>query len=218
MRQGFIHNSDCFKEVRLLSHDLSPEIYAQLSSSQRVAWDIETNGLDPLANRIGTCQLYSREAGLFIVKAVANRSPIFLSKLLSNEKVPKIFHHAPFDLSFMAHAWGVKPKNVACTKIAAKVLDPLAAAEEYSLKHLMLRHFGINLEKQMRFTDWITDELTEEQLRYAARDVVKLLDLYDLLDEQLETQGSRELYRKCCNFLPAHVGLRLRGCPDPFSY
>ena len=28
----------------------------------------------------------------------------------------KAFHHAPFDLRFMVHAWGVQPASIRCTK------------------------------------------------------------------------------------------------------
>lgn len=218
MREKSTHNFLTLRTVRVLSHDLSPDLYAQLASSKRVAWDIETDGLDPLTSRIGTCQLYAQETGPCVVTDIAGKSPTFLPRLLSNKSVLKIFHHAPFDLSFMTQAWGVKSNNVACTKIAAKIVNPSAPSEEYSLKHLMLRHFGVKLDKEMRFTNWMADSLTDGQLQYAARDVIGLLELYDLLDERLKSQDSSDLYEKCCAFLPAHVELRLRGCPDPFSY
>jgi ribonuclease D len=76
----------------------------------------------------------------------------------------------------------------------------------------------MSLDKQTRFTDWISGNLTERQMRYAVGDVIKLLDLYDLLTEQLERIDAINLYEQCRAFLPTHVSLRLRGCPDPFHY
>ncbi|TYK50740.1 ribonuclease D [Actinomadura decatromicini] len=217
MRRKYIREQ-AVEDVQLLSGDLTPEVYARLSASREVAWDIETDGLDPLAASIGTCQLHARGIGTYIVARVSEGSPQLLARLLSDEDVRKVFHHAPFDLSFMSAAWSVSPNNVACTKIAAKILRPTAPSEEYSLKYLMSQHFGVKLEKHMRFSDWMADALSDAQVQYAARDVLKLLDLHDLLVEMLKADGVYEIYEKCCAFLPVHAQLKVRGCPDPFSY
>jgi ribonuclease D len=201
-----------------MAHDLTLDVYHRLADGGRVAWDIETNGLEPTEAMIGTCQLHSPQVGTFIVTGVAGRTPPLLARLLSDARVVKVFHHAPFDLSFMAHAWSVEPRNVACTKIAAKILYPGQAAEKYSLKYLMARHFGVLLDKKVRFTDWLAESLSEEQLQYAVGDVIRLLDLYDLLSGKLEEKGLVKLYSECREFLPTHVRLRLHGCADPFSY
>jgi ribonuclease D len=207
-----------FGQVHVFSGDIDTETYIDLVTSERIAWDIETSGLDPQVAQIGTCQLYAPGVGAVVVTGLANKRPELLSHLLGDANVLKVFHHAPFDLSFMVHHWGTIPNNIGCTKIAAKVLRPLAPAKEYSLAYLMRRHFDMSLDKQTRFTDWISGNLTERQMRYAVGDVIKLLDLYDLLTEQLERIDAINLYEQCRAFLPTHVSLRLRGCPDPFHY
>ncbi|MDT3396338.1 hypothetical protein RKE29_06735 [Streptomyces sp. B1866] len=205
-------------QVEIFSRDLPPEVYGMLAASGRVAWDIETNGLEPQDAQIGTCQLHSPGVGAFIITGLAGEEPPMLTRLLSNERVQKVFHHAPFDLSFMAHAWKAEPRNVACTKIAAKLLAPSAPAEEHSLKYLMQHHFNVRLNKRLRFTDWMSDTLSPHQIEYAVGDVMKLLDLYDLLKSAMDAEGLIDLYEKCLHFLPTHVTLRLHGCPDPFKY
>lgn len=204
--------------VRVLSRDLSESAFSELVAAGRVAWDIETNGLEPEGSSIGTCQLYAPGAGAFVVKGLAGERPELLSALLADASVVKVFHHAPFDLSFMVHAWGVKPESIRCTKIAAKLLAPQAPAEMYSLKHLMFHHFGIHLDKSVRFTDWTSNSLTSRQLAYAFGDVERLLDLYDILSGALRDRDLMDLYSEACGFLSTHVSLRLHGCPDPYSY
>lgn len=213
-----IRNGVNFGRVRVFSHDLSPEAYLQFSSTDRIAWDIETSGLDPETAKIGTCQLYSPTAGACVVTRVNGSTPKLLSRLLSDEKVTKVFHHAPFDLSFMTYAWNAQPRNIACTKIAEKLLHPTAPAEEYSLKFLMKRHFGMVLDKQVRFTDWLSESLSERQLEYAVGDVVMLLDLYELQEHYLKEADASKLYQDCLSFLPTAVKLRIRHVPDVFSY
>lgn len=216
--QGSIREVQDFGRVRVFSGDIDAETYIDFATSGRIAWDIETNGLEPKGAEIGTCQLYSPSVGAVVVTEVAGKKPPLLSHLLADAGLLKVFHHAPFDLSFMAYRWGVVPNNIGCTKIAVKILRPYAPVREFSLAYLMRRHFGIELDKQTRFTDWISGGLTEGQMRYAVGDVIKLLDLYDLLTGQLEANGMANLYERCRSFLPTHVDLRLRGCPDPFQY
>ncbi|WP_406140437.1 ribonuclease D [Streptomyces sp. NBC_01089] len=205
-------------DVQVLTGDISSEIYRAIVAAGRLAWDIETNGLDPQAARIGTCQLSAPTVRTVVVTGLAGEVPPNLRRLLADERVLKVFHHAPFDLSFMAAAWNVTAERVACTKIAAKLLAPRAAKGEYSLKHLMAKSFGLELDKSVRFTDWLADDLTQQQVEYAVMDVVKLLDLYDILRGRLDSRGLLDLYDRCCAFLPAHVELRLHGVADPFKY
>lgn len=204
--------------IKVLHHDLSQDVYKKLLESGRVAWDIETNGLDPANAQIGTCQIYAAGVGAFIVTQVADTPPPLLARLLADEQVLKVFHHAPFDLSFMVSAWGVTPHNVACTKIAVKLLTPSAPPEHFSLKYLMARHFNMRLDKQVRFTDWMADSLSAKQVEYAVGDVIRLLDLHSLLMTEMRQRGLLELYDRCLRFLPTHIDLRLHGCPDPFKY
>lgn len=205
-------------DVQVLTGDITPDIYREIASGGRVAWDIETSGLDPKSADIGTCQLASPEIGAIVVTGLAGEVPSNLRRLLTDKGVLKVFHHAPFDLSFMADAWNVKAESAACTKIAAKLLAPNARTDEYSLKNLMMESFGLALDKSVRFTDWLAPDLTEQQLEYAVMDVVKLLDLYDILRGKLQHRRLLDLYERCCEFLPVHVELRLHGVADPFKY
>ncbi|MFF7095243.1 ribonuclease D [Streptomyces rubradiris] len=215
--QKSIHESRIGR-VEVFRQDLPRSLYVQIVDAGRIAWDIETNGLDPQRSQIGTCQIFVPGVGVYIVTNVADGVPSVLARLLSDERVLKVFHHAPFDLSFMASAWGVEPRNVACTKIAAKLVNPSAPAEKFSLKYLMAHHFGFRMDKTVRFSDWLSESLSESQLEYAAGDVVRLLDLYDLLRGKIDRIGLSDLYDRCVAFLPHHVQLLLRGCPDPFKY
>ncbi|MGW4645174.1 ribonuclease D [Kitasatospora sp. NPDC004289] len=204
--------------VQILSGDLSQVAFEGLLGAGCVAWDIETNGLDPETSEIGTCQLHAPSVGTFVVKDLAGRSPALLARLLADASVVKVFHHAPFDLSFMAYAWKVEPSNIRCTKIAAKIVEPRVAPGNHSLKYLMRRHFGVELDKSVRFTDWTADALTSRQVAYAVGDVELLLELYGILYEELSEKNLSDLYMETCKFLPTQTRLRLLGCPNPFDY
>ena len=119
-----------------------------------VGWDIETSGLDWRSDRIGTCQIFAEELGAVVV-SLAGETPVRLAGLLENAHVVKVFHHAPFDLRFMVHAWGARPASIRCTKVASKLLDPQAPNEVHSLQNLAERFLDVRLSKgPVRTSDW----------------------------------------------------------------
>lgn len=188
-----------------------------LQADGRIAWDIETSGLDWQADRIGTCQLHSKSLGTVIVVTRESR-PKNLVTLLEDASVLKVFHHAPFDMRFMVAQWQVPINNVACTKVASRLLSPSLPTSEHSLKPLLRRLLGVEISKAERLSDWLAHELTPEQLAYAAGDVEYLLPLFDRLISEVEHSDLLQIYRNCCGFLPTRVALELGGWPDVFAY
>jgi ribonuclease D len=204
--------------VRVLSGDLPGNLADAFAVSRRIAWDIETTGLDWRRERIGTCQLFAEAVGAVVVSVGEDR-PSALARLIEDNTVEKVFHHAPFDLRFIVSAWQVLPAAIRDTKVASKILDPAAPNETHSLQQLASRYLGVSLPKgAVRVSNWSASELTEEQVRYAAGDVVHLLRLLDAEEEALRASGRAELYDSCCAFLPARVTLELGDFPDVFAY
>src|SRR2546426_7683042 len=120
------------EKVDLYRDDIPASYAAKMRASGMVAWDIETSGLDWRIDRIGTCQVYSPNLPVAIVK-IRDKIPARLGSVLEDHAVRKVFHHAMFDLRFMTHYWGTAPRNIACTKIASKLLDP-DGKNDHSLK------------------------------------------------------------------------------------
>lgn len=204
--------------VQLARGDLPAELAASLTVMPRVAWDVETSGLDWRRDRLETCQLFANGTGVVVV-SLDDETPVRLMALLEDPAVEKVFHHAPFDLRFMVHTWRVRPAAVRCTKVASKLLDPGAPNEAHSLQQIARRYLGVVLEKgPVRTSDWSAAELTAEQLDYAAGDVLHLPALLNVLESALESAGLARLYDDCCAFLSARVALELGSYPDVFAY
>jgi ribonuclease D len=205
-------------EPVLAGGDLPSELAHAFASSSLIAWDIETSGLDWRSDRIGTCQLFAPGVGAVIV-SLSEATPVRLAGLLENADVVKVFHHAPFDLRFMVHAWGARPASIRCTKVASKLLYPEAPNESHSLQNLLERFVGVQLSKgAVRTSNWSVDVLSAEQIEYAVRDVIYLPSLLHALEDALKRKGLDGLYRQCCAFLPARVDLELGDYPDVFAY
>jgi ribonuclease D len=205
--------------VTIVRGDISAELADAFARSALVAWDVETSGLDWQRDRLGTCQLFAEDIGAAVVTVGGCAVPKRLAALLADPSVVKVFHHAPFDLRFMAHAWRVRPASIRCTKVASKLLNPNEPNESHSLQRLVLRRLGVQLQKgEVRRSDWSAIHLTGEQIEYAVGDVIHLPALLRSLQDALDMDDKGGLYDDCCAFLPARVVLELGRYPDVFAY
>jgi ribonuclease D len=203
-------------KITVREWDLPDEPLTKIRNAGVVAWDIETSGLDWQAERIATCQLYSPDSNVEVIK-VGTHPPKNLNSLLADAAVIKIFHHAMFDLRFMHHNWGVTPSNIACTKIASKLLTP-REKRAHSLKALVEQHLGVALDKTEQRSDWLSAKLTDEQLLYAASDVLYLIPLLKKLEEALQQKHLLDLARACYQHIPTRVRLDVLGYEDVYTY
>jgi ribonuclease D len=204
-------------DVSLTTGDLQSDFLLAAFDARRVAVDIETTGLDWKSDHIGTIQVHVPNYGIAIVRKPGNR-PQRLVDLMTSVRVQKVFHHAPFDLRFMSYHWGIRPVNIADTKLASQILEPNIDHKDHSLAPLVKRHFGITLDKSVRFSDWLSQDLSPEQMHYAAQDVKYLLPLLDILINNAVIAGVADLIEASYSYLPVRVATDLRGCGDVFAY
>ena len=201
--------------IKVVYGDIPGEAYQAALSSRYVAIDIETSGLDWRRDRIGTCQVHINDSDIYIVMISDSRPP-YLSALVSDTMVKKVLHHSMFDLRFMRHWWQVIPSNIWDTKISSKILDP--HRKDHSLKDLAYRFMGVSIDKSQRMSDWTSQNLTRDQLTYAAKDVMHLFGLMDQLKIHLHARGGWSLAERCFDFIPTRVELDIRGNEDVFNY
>lgn len=178
-----------------------------------VAIDTETMGLDHRRDRLCVVQLSPGDGTADVVQipAGAPHAPN-LTRLLTDPGILKIFHFARFDLAALAHAFGVMPAPVFCTKIASRLARTYT--DRHGLKDLARDVLGIDLSKQQQLSDWGAEDLTDSQLAYAASDVLHLHALKDRLEALLAREGRTELAQACFRFLPDRARLDLAGWPD----
>jgi len=107
---------------------------------------------------------------------------------------------------------GVNITNVFCTKIASKLTRTYT--DRHSLKELCKELVNIDLSKQQQCSDWSAAELTDQQIEYAASDVLYLHEIRKKLKERLEKEERLDLAYKCFGFLPTRVELDKKGWKD----
>jgi len=135
-----------------------------------------------------------------------------LKALMADPAVTKLFHFARFDLGMIYQYLGVMAGPVYCTKIASRLARTFT--DRHGLRDLCKDVLGVDLSKQQQSSDWGGAALTDQQLHYAATDVLHLHALRAKLDAMLAREGRADLARAAFDFLPARVLLDLEGWPE----
>jgi len=204
-------------EPLLLQGDLAWDLAERAMTLGEVAWDIETTGLDWRSDVIRTVQV-AVGSDIAVVQLRQWETPKVLACLLEEGSIKKTFHHAAFDLRFMAYHWQLEPANIRCTKVAAKIAEPGLGHGSYSLRPLLRRHLSVDLDKSEQTSDWSVDDLSPAQLAYAGNDVRYLSALHAHLVGLVEARGALDLLSASYGYLPARVRLDLDGAGDVFAY
>jgi ribonuclease D len=200
--------------IELYQGDLPPGRF----TGSTIAIDTETMGLDPYRDRLCLVQLSEGDGSAVLVQPSGSYDAPELKRLLADDSVLKLFHFGRFDMAVLKHYFGVMPRPVYCTKVASKLARTFT--DRHGLKDLCRELLGIELSKHQQSSDWGAPELTQEQLNYAASDVLHLHALREKLDVMLRREGREGLARACLEFLPTRVELDLRGWSeiDPFAH
>jgi ribonuclease D len=184
-----------------------------------LAIDTEAMGLNNLRDRLCVVQISDGNGDAHVVHfPEAKFACPNLKRLLADRKRVKLFHFARFDVAIIQHYLGVDLENIYCTKIASKLCRTYT--DKHGLRDLCSELVNVKISKQEQSSDWGADELRQEQIDYAASDVLYLHALRDVLDSMLKREGRYELAYECFNFLPTRAKLDLLGWPehDIFSH
>ena len=184
-----------------------------------VAIDSETMGLKPQRDRLCLIQLSSGDGNAHLVQFErCNYTAPNLVKLLEDSDVTKVFHYARFDVAIIKKYLKVQTNSIYCTKIASKLVRTYT--DKHGLKDLCKELLDLDLSKQQQSSDWGAKNLTEEQKKYAASDVLYLHKIKEILDQRLLREERDKLAAFCFEFLQTRANLDLIGFEneDIFSH
>lgn len=168
-------SSDQVEGVQILRN--TREALAALDKDREVAVDLETSGLRPHADKIAVVSLYGDDSGKLGVLHLRGHMPAELRKFLEDPTRRFTYHNGvSFDIPYLLHA-GVKADAPALydTIVAAPLLnDTNRRDHRVSLQAEVERRLGVTLAKDADHTSWMNPELTPQQVRYCAEDIVHL--------------------------------------------
>ena len=184
-----------------------------------VAIDSETMGLKPHRDRLCLIQLSSGDGNAHLVQFErCNYTAPNLVKLLEDPDITKVFHYARFDVAIIKKYLRAQTNSIYCTKIASKLVRTYT--DKHGLKDLCKELLDLDLSKQQQSSDWGAKNLTEEQKKYAASDVLYLHKIKEILDQRLLREERDKLAAFCFEFLQTRANLDLIGFEneDIFSH
>lgn len=179
--------ADWIASARQLEDRLSP------APATAVALDTEFIREKTYYPQLALVQLAVEDAILLIDPlSVGSADP--LQQLLRGPAL-KLMHSPSEDLQALKHRYGVLPRPLFDTQVAA-ALTGLGGGLGYQA--LIEKLLGVRLEKGETRSDWMRRPLSASQLDYAADDVVHLGAAHALLEARLQELGRRAWLEEEC--------------------
>ena len=203
-----------------LIHDDIPEgIFNNFMKLEKIAVDTELHGLTMNRDQICLVQLCDQEEQVCLVRPKRGAGVSRLKALMENKDVLKVFHFALTDVVFFQTSLNIVVTPFCCTKVMSKLIRTYT--QNHGLKDLHMELLGIQMEKEQQQTNWAESDLSQNQLKYAANDVIKLLEIFERLQKMIISRNRlpggkniSELNDTAQSMLPGMVELLVHGYGD----
>ena len=205
------------EDFQICDRDLDDALTERYLQAESIAVDTETMGLNYVRDRLCLVQLAA--PGLLTVIRIAKGQTVApnLKRLMEASQITKIFHFARFDVAQLSNRLSIATNPIFCTKIASKLIRTYSS--RHGLKELVMQLEGVELDKTEQCSDWgDAENLSPEQLRYAANDVRYLISMREKLIVKLQREDRWELAQDCFKALPTIVALDLLQYEDIFAH
>lgn len=188
---------------------------SRFDKAELIAFDCETTGLQPVYGGLRLLQLASPSVDQPLVIdcwQLSDDDWITLEEFFGVARV-YVAHNASFDLGWLQEHEIIPAGDVLCTMLASRVLTNGMFNIRNGLQPVVKRYLKIDISKEEQTSDWSAADLRPEQLEYAAKDVVVLLDLYFEMRKRLADGALMSPWRLECKALPAMALLWRTGLP-----
>lgn len=186
--------------------------------------DTEKGALDPHNGSIRLIQIGStKNVCVFDVVKIQKTTSEDLSLIFKDflsQNIQFIAHNALFDLKFLTN-WispdkYIIPFNFRCSYILYKLVHHIRSAldttaSNASLANVVKSLLGVNLAKGCQASDWGNEDLTHEQIEYAALDPVVTLQVYEKLYPYIKNYKLNNVYNLMCELQKPIAMAELRG-------
>ena len=210
--------SEKYKKINFCKNDITSDLFDIYKDSSYLAVDTEAMGLIHGRDRlclIQICNEFNLTSCIKIEVKTTNTS--YLKKLFEDKKIIKIFHFARFDVAALKCNIGINTTNIFCTKIASKLARTYT--NKHGLKDLVYDLLGVELDKSSQSSDWgSTEELSNDQINYAANDVRYLIEAMKKLEVILKREGRYDLAQKCFKSIPVFSELDILKFSSIFEH
>lgn len=169
---------------------------------EAVGYDTETTALSPHDGEVRLAQIAQTEEDVGIIDIrdfpdpAVNPDLQAFRDLLESRKTVKVSHNSKFDQKWSMKHFGVYEVVAPfCTMLASQLLSFGDRQKRHNLAAASERFLGEEVSKEEQTSDWSADELSESQLRYAAKDAALMLPLREAQKNGLALYELEEVAR-----------------------
>lgn len=175
-------------------------LLSQMEQCSVYALDTEFIKVDTLYPKLGVCQI-NLNGQILLLDGAALDLTHFWPKIFAAQQ--NIFHACSEDIDLIYHYADQKPlNNVFDTQVAMAFLGHgLQVSYQNALKTCL----NIDIEKDQTRSDWLARPLSQEQMSYAANDVIYLSKLADTLKTDLKAKGLYQYVLEDCQNLTKEI-------------
>lgn len=178
------------KKQGILAADLETAAFPQWAHYNEAA-------LSPFLARPRLIQMFTGTGA--VVMDLFKIGQIDLSRIFHSR--PSVFHNMTFDYKMLRRHHAVVSPDMHCTAIMARcVLHALYPDDRRAdLRSVVQWLFKEDINKKAGASDWSMQDLTYEQVYYAAKDAIMQMEVYKKLDdfiEKLKLRKAYDVYRK----------------------
>jgi len=160
------------------------DLVERLTREPLLAVDLEADSLHNYQEKVCLIQI-STPGESVIIDPLALPELSLLAPILADPAVRKIFHGADYDIRSLHRDFAIEVHNLFDTMIACQFLGE----KEVGLAAVLLKRFGVELDKRYQKADWSKRPLSADMIEYAIRDTSLLIELYGQLADELRAKG-----------------------------
>ncbi|ENX41350.1 ribonuclease D [Acinetobacter sp. NIPH 2100] len=177
-------------------------LLSQMEQCSTYALDTEFIKVDTLYPKLGVCQI-NLNGHIVLLDGASLDFTEFWPKIFAAQQ--NIFHACGEDIDLIYHYADQKPlANVFDTQVA---LAFLGHGLQVSYQNALKTCLNIEIEKDQTRSDWLARPLTQEQMCYAANDVIYLTKLADTLKNDLKVKGLYQYVLEDCQNLTKEIAM-----------
>ncbi len=144
--------------------------------------------------KLALVQIYDGDA-IYLIDPLQIDCPDRLRQVIENPRITKILHSSKEDLEVLYTSWNCQLAGLFDTQVAYSFINDALSIGYAKLVEELTGHF---VSKQQTNSDWIKRPLSNEQLSYAAKDVLYLFEVFDQLRVQLQDKKYQAYFQAEC--------------------
>ena len=188
----------------------------KLDTAVSIAFDTETLQLQPERGKLRLLQLGAMATNTIVMIDlfdIDEKGWEQIRRFFTNGERYWLAHNAVFDLGWLQEHDIYPRGRVRCSMLASKMLYNGMPGLKHGLDAVVRRILKRSVDKEQQRSDWSVPALSQEQLEYAANDVVALMELDPEIDSRLANASLAPAFALECRALPAMAAMWRNGLP-----